>query len=66
MMNQYKSLRLCAKEIRLSLGLKQQELAKLAGVSEVDVDSVERRLPVQTSTKQKILRTLVKHETVNH
>ena len=66
MVNQDKSLNALAKDMRLSIGLKQQELAKLAGVSEVDVDSFECRLPVQTSTKQKILRTLVKHETVNH
>ena len=60
MMNQDKSLRLLSKEMRLSLGLTQEELADLADVSQDDVDYFERSLPVQLEARQKILKTLLK------
>ena len=58
MMNQDKSLRLLSKEIRLSLGLTQEELAALASVSQDDVDYFEGSLPVRLEDRQKILKTL--------
>ena len=58
MLNQDKSLNSLAKEMRLSLGLKQQELAELAGVSEADVDSFECSLPVPLENRHKILKIL--------
>ena len=58
MVKQDKSLRSLSKEMRLSLGLTQQELAGLAAVSEDDVDCFERSLPVQLGSRQKIIRTL--------
>ena len=60
MVNQDKSLRLLSKEIRLSLGLTQEELADLAAVSQDDVDCFERSFPVQLDSRQKILRVLCK------
>lgn len=65
MLNQDKSLNSLAKEMRLSLGLKQQELAELAGISEVEVDSFECSLPVPLENRNKILKILcdnVKHQ----
>ena len=58
MLNQDKSLRSFSKEIRLSVGLTQQELADLADVSQDDVDCFERYLPVQLDSRQKILKIL--------
>ena len=58
--DQDKSLRLLSKEIRLSLGLTQEELADLADVHQDDVDYFEHSLPVQLETRQKILKTLYK------
>ena len=57
-MNQDKSLRLLSKDIRISLGLTQEELANLASVSQDDVDYFEHSLPVQLESRQKILKTL--------
>lgn len=58
MLNEDKSLNVVAREMRLSLGLNQQELAELAGVSECDVDSFEGSLPTALENRQKILKIL--------
>ena len=58
MVNQDKSFRLLSKEMRLSLGLSQQELTDLAAVSQDDVDYFERSLPVRLDSRQKILKLL--------
>ena len=58
MIGKDKSLRLLSKDMRLSLGLTQQELADLAGVSEDDVESFESSLPVQLEARQKIIKML--------
>ena len=68
MINQDKSLNSLAKDIRLSLGLKQQELAELAGVSESEVDSFECRLPCPLDKRNKILKVLcdnMKHQVMS-
>ena len=65
MTNQDKALNSLAKEIRLSLGLRQQELAELAGVSESEVDSFEGHLPCPLDKRNKILKVLcgnMKHQ----
>ena len=58
MLNKDESLNSLVKEIRLSLGLTQQEIATLAGVSEVEVDSFECSFPVTLESKNKILKIL--------
>ena len=61
MLNEGKSLNSLAKEMRLSLGLEKQELAELAEVSEVEVDSFECSLPVSLGSRNKILNVLYKN-----
>ncbi len=58
MLNQDTSLRLLSKDMRLSLGLTQQELAELAAVSQDEVDCFECGFPVRLDSRQKILKKL--------
>ena len=58
-LDQEKSLGFKAKKIRVFLGLKRHELAKLAGVSLEEVGLFEHNLPVQLDVKRKLIRELL-------
>ncbi len=53
-----------AREMRVRLGLTQKELACAAGVTEKDIKSLERDLPVTSDCKTTVLKTLWEKTTI--
>ena len=46
------------RRLRISKLISRKDLALLAGVDQLDVDSIENNIPLQMETKLKILRAL--------
>ena len=46
------------RRLRISKLISRKDLALLAGVDQLDVDSIENNIPLQMETKLKILRVL--------
>ena len=59
-----KSLGFKARKIRVFLGLKQHELANLAGVPLEEVDLFEHNLPVPLDVKRKLIRELLARKAI--
>ena len=53
------------REMRVILGLTQQELACAVGVSEKDIKLLERDVPVTLDCKRRVLKTLWEKTTIH-